>query len=104
MTNLQGLGSSGPDFDLKVRYLPLKAWADSHPIRIPGPSRCLSTEVPMNWGWGWRPVHSCSPLPPLHIWLRRRSSERMEGMSAALSSQPPPPLPPPCTDEEPTGP
>ena len=108
MTHLQGWGFSGPDSDLKVRYLPLKAWADSHPIRIPGPSRCPSTEVPMNWWWGGHLVPSCSPLPPLHIWQRRRSSERMEGMSAALSAQlpPPPPAPPPAprTDEEPTGP
>ena len=93
MTHQQGLGFSGPDSDLKMRYLPLKAWADSHPIRIPGPSRCPSTEVPMNWWWGGHLVPSCSPLPPLHIWQRRRSSERMEGMSAALSAQPPLPRP-----------
>ena len=87
---------------LEVRDLPPKAWADSHPIRIPGSSTRPSPEVPMNWGWCWRPVHSCSPLPPLHIWLRRRSSERMEGMSAAMSAQPS--LPPPCRDEETMGP
>ena len=99
---MQGSGSSGPDSRLQVKDLPPKAWADSLPIRIPGPSSCLSPEVPMNWGWCWRPVHSCSPLPPLHIWLRRRSSERMEGMSAAMSAQPS--LPPPCRDEETMGP
>ena len=82
------------------RFAP-KAWAYSLPIRIPGPSSCLSPVVSMNWGQGGRPVPSCGPLPALHIWPRR-SSERMEGMSAALSAQPP--LPPPCTDEETTGP
>ena len=95
-------GASRPDSALQVRDLPLKAWADSLPIRIPGPSSCLSPEVPVRWGQGGRPVPSCSPLPALHIWPRRRSSERTEGMSAALSAQPPPP--PHCTDEETTGP
>ena len=66
---------------LEVRDFSPKAWGDSLPIRIPGPSSCLSPEVPMNWGQGGRPVPSCSPLPALHIWPRRRSSERMEGMS-----------------------
>ena len=101
-THLQGSGASGPVSALQVKYLPPKAWVDSLPIRIPGPSSCLSPEVPMNWGQGGLPVPSCGPLPALHIWPRRRSSERMEGMSAALSAQPP--LPPPCTDEETTGP
>ena len=101
-THLQGSGASGPGSALQVKDLPLKAWADSLPIRIPGPSSCPSLVVPVNWGQGGRPVPSCSPLPALHIWPRRRSSERMEGMSAALSAQPP--LPPPCTDEETTGP
>ena len=97
-----GLGASGPDSALQVRDLPLKAWADSLPIRIPGPSSCLSPEVTMRWGQGGRPLPSCGPLPALHIWPRRRSSERMEGMSAALSTQPP--LPPHYTDEETMGP
>ena len=97
-----GLGASGPDSALQVRDLPLKAWADSLPIRIPGPSSCLSPEVPMSWGQGGCPLPSCGPLPALHIWPRRRSSERMEGMSAALSAQLP--LPQHCTDEETTGP
>ena len=73
------------------RFAP-KAWAYSLPIRIPGPSSCLSPVVSMNWGQGGRPVPSCGPLPALHIWPRR-SSERMEGMSAALSAQPPLPRP-----------
>ena len=91
-----------PDSALQVRDLPPRAWADSLPIRIRGPSSCLSALVPMNSGQGGRPLPSCDPLPALHIWLRRRSSERMEVMSAALSAQPL--LPPPCTDEETTGP
>ena len=39
---------------LEVRDLPPKAWADSHPIRIPGSSTRPSPEVPMNWGQGGR--------------------------------------------------
>ena len=98
-THLQGSWSFGPDSALELRDLPLKAWADSLPIRIPGPYSCLSPEVPMSWGQGGHPLPSSSPLPALHIWPRWRSSERMEGMSVALSAQPPPPPPPPCTDE-----
>ena len=100
--HLQRLGSSGPDSALEVKDLPPKAWADSLPIRITGPLCCLNPEVPVNWGQGGRPVPSCGALHALHNWLRRRSSEKMEGMSEALSAQLP--LPPPCTDEETTGP
>ena len=96
-THLQGSGSSGPDSALEVRDLPPKAWAVSLPARIPDPSSCPSPEVPVNWRWGRQPVPSCSPLPALHIWPKQRSTEGMEGMSAALSTQPP--LPPPCTGE-----
>ena len=49
-THLQGSGASGPDSVLQVKDLPPKAWADSLPIRIPGPSSCLSLVVPVNWG------------------------------------------------------
>ena len=97
-----GFGVLWPRLSPQVKGLPPKAWANCLPIRIPGPSRCLNPEVPVNWGQGGCPVPSCCPLPALHIWPRRRSSERMEGMSAALSAQPPPP--PHCTDEETMGP
>ena len=87
---------------LEVRDFSPKAWADSLPIRIPGPSSCPSLVVPVNWGQGGLSVPSCHPLLALLSWPRRRSSERMEGMSAALSAQLPLPLP--CTDEETMGP
>ena len=91
-----------PDSALQVTDLPPRAWADSLPIRIPGPSSCPSLVVPVNWGQGGLSVPSCHPLLALLSWPRRRSSERMEGMSAALSAQLPLPLP--CTDEETMGP
>ena len=56
----------------------------------------------MNWGQGGCPVPSCGALPALHNWPRRKSSEKMEDMSAALSAQLPPSLL--CTDEETMGP
>ena len=87
---------------LEVRDFSPKAWADPLPIRIPGPSSCLSPVVPVTWGQGGHPVPSYDALPTLNNWPRRRSSERMEGMFAALRAQPL--LPPPCTDEETTGP
>ena len=69
---------------------------DPWPLQLPEP--CGSREL----GTGWA-SRALLPSPhALHIWPRRRSSERMEGMSAALSAQPPLALP--CTDEETTGP
>ena len=81
MTHLQGWGFSGPDSDLKVRYLPLKAWADSLSIRIPGPSSCPSPVVLVSWGQGGHPVPSCRPLMPC---TSGRGGEAQRGWKACL--------------------
>ena len=99
-THLQGSGASGPGSALQVKDLPLKAWADSLPVRIPGPSSCSSPVVPVSWGQGGRPVPSCRPLMPC---TSGRGGEAQRGWKACLSLSAQPPPPPPCTDRGPRG-
>ena len=95
-----GLGVLWPRLSPGSERFATKSLGWFSPREDPWLLQCPSTEVPMNWRRGGHPMHSCDPLPALHIWRRRRSSEKIKGMFAALAAQPPPP----CTDEETMGP
>ena len=101
-THLQDLGSSGPDAALKVRDLPPKAWADSLPIRIPGPSSFLSPDIPMNW---CRVGIPCPPVVPSLPCTSGRGREAQTGWKACLQLWTPSrPYPRPVQVRRPQGP